>query len=548
MKTKNITFFFIALFTLIACDKEEIEIEKETSTFSKANTELKEEILVLRSGIRLTKLGDTYTFQGDILLTQEQVEQLNQSPITRSGYLSDWRKRWTGNIVYYSVASDFKKCLELEGAIEHWSERTNLIFKVRTNEKNYIEFINDPKVCRSFIGMIGGKQIIRIADWADMGSVAHEIGHAIGLVHEQCRPDRDDYITVLYDNIVKDKWYNFDKFTSGVNISNITTAFDFNSLMLYGSYGDKDFAIDPQKPMMVRKSDGKTFYQPVRLSEEDIRAVNTYMYSTKKLQILGEDALLAPTESGYSIPNIPSDATVIWSVSPEDKVTILSEQGKSNIRVSVEADATCYLKATVYYKSGYVRTVPEFRISASLGPIIKGLNMFKYCQSEGEYTLQAIVTDPSSICTWESDKDSQLYDILFPGDASFIETPNLFKAIDFYTTGSHLITLFAKNSRGSSSYSENVYAMDKKDYLAFTMSPNPAMSREKLKLCIVSDSEFRSAKTYTVCIYKDKELISRESCMQKDFHIDISALIPGRYIVTVNDATTQCSQVLYIQY
>ena len=136
MEIKNI-LLFIALFTLIACDKEEIETGEGTATFSKTATEIKEEILVLNSRIRLTKQGDTYTFQGDILLTPEQVEQLNQSPVTRSGYLSDWKKRWTGNIVYYSVASDFKKCSELENAITHWSERTNLIFKVRTNEKNY---------------------------------------------------------------------------------------------------------------------------------------------------------------------------------------------------------------------------------------------------------------------------------------------------------------------------------------------------------------------------------------------------------------------------
>ena len=41
--------------------------------------------------------------------------------------------------------------------------------------------------------------------------VVHEMMHAVGFGHEQNRWDRDHYITVHYENIVKNMAYNFEK-------------------------------------------------------------------------------------------------------------------------------------------------------------------------------------------------------------------------------------------------------------------------------------------------------------------------------------------------
>ena len=43
-----------------------------------------------------------------------------------------------------------------------------------------------------------------------MNVIQHEMMHAIGFYHEHNRPDRDNYITVVADNVMEGKENNFD--------------------------------------------------------------------------------------------------------------------------------------------------------------------------------------------------------------------------------------------------------------------------------------------------------------------------------------------------
>ena len=66
--------------------------------------------------------------------------------------------------------------------------------------------------------------------WED--TVVHEFIHAFGFHHEQVRPDRDNYVEIVYENIPEDKVHNFNLFTGSRTFG---VQYDGFSVMHYSS-------------------------------------------------------------------------------------------------------------------------------------------------------------------------------------------------------------------------------------------------------------------------------------------------------------------------
>ena len=63
--------------------------------------------------------------------------------------------------------------------------------------------------CSSVVGRSGGRQVIHLAlGCKRIGTVMHEMMHALGIIHEQSRPDRDEFLHVKYQNIKKGNLLN----------------------------------------------------------------------------------------------------------------------------------------------------------------------------------------------------------------------------------------------------------------------------------------------------------------------------------------------------
>ena len=65
-----------------------------------------------------------------------------------------------------------------------------------------------------------------------MGIIIHELMHATGFWHEQSRPDRDWYVTVLWKNIQDGMEYNFKKQT-WETVSSLGIGYDLGEYIIW---------------------------------------------------------------------------------------------------------------------------------------------------------------------------------------------------------------------------------------------------------------------------------------------------------------------------
>ncbi len=228
--------------------------------------------------VQYVEIDGLAIFEGDIVLgTLQEVAQMSDmlraeaaAGVAAGVGITGAQFRWPNCRVPFTIDPALPNQARVTDAIAHWEANTNYRFIARTAEADFVTF-RPGSGCSSSVGRRGGQQFVNLAAGCSTGSTIHEIGHVVGLWHEQSREDRDLFITINWAKIIAGFEHNFDQHISdGDDIG----AYDFGSIMHYPRNAFSVDGTDTITPIAAVPP-GVTIGQRVGLSAGDIAAATT---------------------------------------------------------------------------------------------------------------------------------------------------------------------------------------------------------------------------------------------------------------------------------
>lgn len=175
---------------------------------------------------------------------------------------------WPNGVVPYVIDAALPNQARVTNAIAVWHSKTKVRFVPRTNQSTYV-LIRSGSGCSASVGYRTGVRVVNLASGCSTGNTIHELGHIVGLWHEQSRADRGTYVAVKWDNITAGHEHNFKTYLGQGQTGQDVGAYDFGSVMHYSPYAFSKNGL----PTLVKKSGGSWTTNRTTLSANDVTTI-----------------------------------------------------------------------------------------------------------------------------------------------------------------------------------------------------------------------------------------------------------------------------------
>jgi hypothetical protein len=186
--------------------------------------------------------------------------------VFRATAVDDESYLWPGGVVPYTFDGSLsaQDRSRLTAAIERLNQTELTLRPATAADRDSVVFVDHGRGCYSYYGRVGGAQDCHVGG-CSTATMMHEILHAVGFYHEHARPDRDQHVTVMWDDILEGQKSNFEVQETAITFG----SYDFRSIMHYQATSHSRTG----RPTLVPKVPGVKVGGATDLSDGDLAGI-----------------------------------------------------------------------------------------------------------------------------------------------------------------------------------------------------------------------------------------------------------------------------------
>ncbi|CAF4621965.1 unnamed protein product [Rotaria sp. Silwood1] len=246
------------------------------------NINFDEEISTLENSQPSAEFNPEYIggyYQGDMILPDEILRGAPHRPL--------WQRWPSGIIPYYMTSSiSLNHSLLIVDAMRRMENLTRvgsrscITFRPKTDSDEIFITIRNGTGCSAHVGYLQDYELNRTVTLMHTsngtcmrtGIIQHELLHVLGFFHEQSRPDRDEYVSIQWENIINGTEFNFQKYT-WEDIDTLMIPYDYGSVMHYQANA---FSSNGLPTIIATKNSSAVLGQRIGMGPSDILEVQRY--------------------------------------------------------------------------------------------------------------------------------------------------------------------------------------------------------------------------------------------------------------------------------